>query len=776
MRSSVTLFLSFALFACESNTDESSMMPTDVGTGSGGMMADAGVLMDDLGVDSGTSMSGSLSIMPNAVDFEAVGVGSRGQADVVFSNPGEGDIDITVFDGLQAPFSISRSLPLRIPAGAQRTVVVAFEPSAAGSVSQDVVVQTSQDGLAATLSLRGEGESASGMLESDTLNFGILQPGETHSDFVVINNVSSTRLTVTAVEGVQAPFSIPDGQVPVSGEPMEAVRFLVSFTPEDEGDFSQTVTVRTNSGDFEVDLVGRALAPGALSVHTVRPSWGSVARSVQLMVRGGPFPDGIPAITVGEMILEDVERLDENTVTGRLEAPMDAPLGPQDVRVDFDGAFGLLTGRFIVTAPVAEGRILDETTDVSAPIGPEGNPWRIQSPLAFSERIAIEPGTVVIAESQPEQATVLLDFQAGADIGSRDGVVVFSSSDPTSINWNGLRFSGGDEASSLLNAVVEYAGVETSPRIRVSIPRLSIEGLTIQGDVGDTGIEYAAGSVVSLVGAYFDEDLREAMHLEADSIGQLSSTTVRSGLPIRARASLFGRRPIGAGHQWSNPFIGLYGSTGTVRLSNQPAGIGYLALPSSDPIPGLAVADGDILTIPSSVDFRLKGQIVVSGTLDLGGDDQIMSDGGGLTITETGTLRLASTPDERMVFGHSADQWPGVTVSSVTIEVNGQIEGDFFSALGGEIILNADFDVLEGLTIESAHHPLRVQASGHLAGLVFESADQGIVISSGNGRIDGLITSGAQFDVEFQDVELCDQWDLAQLQRGDDAPLVTNCP
>ena len=66
---------------------------------------------------------------------------------------------------------------------------------------------------------------------------------------------------------------------------------------------------------------------------------------------------------------------------------------------------------------------------------------------------------------------------------------------------------------------MEYAGINRTPRISVSVPRLSIEGLTIEGAQGDTGIEYTPGSVISVVGAYFDKDLREAMRLRGTALG-----------------------------------------------------------------------------------------------------------------------------------------------------------------------------------------------------------------------------------------------------------------
>ncbi len=194
------------------------------------------------------------------------------------------------------------------------------------------------------------------------------------------------------------------------------------------------------------------------------------------------------------------------------------------------------------------------------------------------------------------------------------------------------------------------------------------------------------------------------------------------------------------------------------------------------PQAGLTVEPEATLTIPPSVDFRARGTIAVGGTLVLGADDQIMSDQGGIRVDEGGTLRVASTAESRFVFGQTAEEWPEANTGHVHLEMNGTLDGDYFTLKRGALSLNADFGDLDGVWVESAWRPLTISASGNLIGLNFQSEEHGIVVSGGSGRINGTVDTGAEHDVRFEDPALCAEWDLSGLRRPDNGVLNTNCP
>ncbi len=751
------------LTACGGDTSTSTNTGPD-------MAVDAGAVPDG-GVDTGIPDSSvgmaALMVDPDILDFGTAGIGARSQLDVVLRNTGDADLQVTGLSGLAPPYSVSRSLPIRIPGGAQRTLVVAFEPSEVGEFNQAVVVETDVDGVSGALTLNGRVESADGRLQTMELNFGIVLPGESTSDFAVVENLSTATLTITAIDGIMPPFSIPEGQLPAMGDSMAEARCLINFSPEEEGDYAQTVTVRTNAGDFMMSLVGRSLAPGAITLQAVGPAWSPTDEDSTLRIIGGPFPDEAPRILVGEIELINPQRVDQFVVTGTLPTDDAAPLGPQDVRVEFGPTFGLLTGKFIRTPPIAEGQSLNEA-DLTEPIGPDGNPWRFDTLRTEGAELTILPDTVLVADRDE----VDLTMDAAVTIGGRDGLVVFSHRDRGGPGdriraWSGLRFQLNEARGSVLNTVVEHAGMGRAPVVVIESGFVAFEGLTVQAArAAASGINYLGGSV-SLVGALFDNLENTAMNLaSAESIAQLSGTVVTSGSPVVARAPLFGRLPIGPGHDWSRSEGGirLTGSTGTTRLANQPAGVFYTNH-------GLEVEANANFTIPPTVPFRLSGDLSVlaMGTLTIPGGGALQTSGsqGQITIEEEGTLALSGTAEDRLVIGDDQSDWRGITV-------NGALTGGFLTVNGGELNLEADFGDIEGLTVTRA--PLMIGGSGNLLGLTFQSDDDSIAITTGTGRLAGTVDSGAAVDVQFGDPELCDRWDLSGLRRVDNAPLATNCP
>ncbi|MCB9543837.1 MAG: choice-of-anchor D domain-containing protein, partial [Myxococcales bacterium] len=385
-----------ALVACD---ESEPLSPADAA------MGDAA--SPDVGPDTGpdpdaapdAALAGRLVVEAAAVEFGLVAVGGEAQAELVIRNAGEAEVEITAFDGLVAPFSTRRSLPLTVPAGAERTVVLVFEPEAEGVAEAMVTVVSDGAGAAPTVTLRGEAGRPTGEVAQATIEFGTVAPGEPTSGFIEVQNTGALPLTVSAVEGVEAPFTIPQGQVPATASEGGSARVLVQFAPAADGRWETPVTVRTDAGDFAVTLSGRAVTPGALVVTGVEPAWAPVDSPVAVVVHGGPFAAAPDTITVGGVALAEVALIDAWRVGGTLAADAgEAPtLGPVDVRVELGGDFGVLPGALIRTPPVADGQTLAAPGD--GPIGPAGNPWRLGfDAVAAGEALVIGAGAVVLLD------------------------------------------------------------------------------------------------------------------------------------------------------------------------------------------------------------------------------------------------------------------------------------------------------------------------------------------------------------------------------------------
>ncbi|MBV70864.1 MAG: hypothetical protein CMH52_05890 [Myxococcales bacterium] len=771
MRSVFVWSVCICLAAC-GGSDGSTGGPVDQGTQPDLMRPDSQVIADSTPGDMGFAQ---LEIVETMVSFGVTGVGGQERRDVGIINSGMVDLDIVEIEGLSAPFSVNRTLPARIPAGARRTFVFVFEPTDVGTFEQNVVLRTNVDGVDADLSLSGSVETTDGRLVSSEINFGIQQPGQSKSEFLLLENLSeSSPITISQVSGIEAPFSVAPGQIPATAAPGERAQVLLNFSPEMDGEYRQTITIRTNAGDFEAQLIGRALAPGAIEVVRIKPAWAPIDEASRLTIYGGPFPaDGVFTISVSGQPLDEVERLDETRIRGVLPAMPMAETGIVDVRVENGAAFGLLVGRFILTGPVAEGAVLDGES-LAGEIGPDGNPWTLNSVLRvpMDGNLVVSAGTVIVAG----ESSHAIRIQGQARIGSRDGLVIFSKADRQAWSdevgavggWLGLRIESGDEPINILNTVIEYAGFGGEPAVMIDGRSVVFEALTLQGNQR-VGLSYDGQTAVSLVGATLADISDIALNLgDGVSIGQLSQTWTRAQIPVAAHVRSFGRLPIGAGHDWGPEHQGIHlrGSTGTMRVANQPAGVYYT-------IDSLDVAAVDTFSVPPTVPLKITGSLSVAGTLAITGGGRFDALGDGLvTIAPSGVLSLTATAENRLIFGPDVEQmqapWPGLVI-------DGQIDGGFVTIRNGGLELNSDFGQLTGLEMDGAPNPLTINASGQLIGLSYRSDTHPIQITAGEGRITGTIEGTAERDVQFTPTDLCDLWDLAELVRDDGAALRSNC-
>ncbi|MEE2757345.1 MAG: hypothetical protein VYA30_11815 [Myxococcota bacterium] len=386
--------------------------------------------------------------------------------------------------------------------------------------------------------------------------------------------------------------------------------------------------------------------------------------------------------------------------------------------------------------------------------------------------LVVNPGTVIIAN----ESSHAIRIQGQAQIGSRDGLVVFSKSDRQAWSdedgagggWLGLRIETGEEPINVLNTVIEYGGFGGEPAVIIDERTVVFEALTLQGNQR-VGLAYTGQTSVNLVGSTLADVTENALDLgDGVSIGQLSELWTRAPVPVSANVRSFGRLPIGAGHDWGSDHAGirLRGSTGTMRLANQPAGVYYT-------IENLAVAAVDTFSVPPTVPLKITGPLSVSGTLAITGGGRLDALNDGLvTITPSGILSLTASDENRLVFGPAVDQiqspWPGLVIE-------GQLDGGFVTVRNGGLTLNSDFGQLTGLEMDGTSNPLTISASGDLVALAYRSDTHPIQITAGEGRITGTISTTAELDVQFMPLELCDLWNLDQLVRDDGENLRSNC-
>ncbi len=736
---------------------------------------DAGPVADGPLPDAAPMRFGELAIEVEEVDFGNVGVGATADAMLRLENVGPGELTIEAFT-LEAPFSTGREPPITIPPRAGRTLLLRFSPTESGAFTTELGFTVDAPGAAPpSVTLRGEALTPEGRLRDERVDFGVVSPGEPSAEFIVVENTSAAApLTVSAVDGLALPFQLPIGQVPVTVEPGQSANVLIQFDPQVDGDFEQTVTVRTNAGDWPVTLAGRALSIGDLTVTGAEPAWAPTDEAIELVIHGGPFPVVPDQVLVGEQALEDLERLDEERVRGTL--PAGGAPGSVDLRVEIGGAFGVRPGGLIRTGPVAMGAPLDAAALATGAVGPEGNPWRLEiDEIPAETELAIATGTVVLCDGRA--LTVNGTLRAGGD----PGLVVLSAAARTPGSWGGLMLTGEGPASSLTDTVLEYAGADGAAVI-TSTQATSLARVALRQSAGG-GVRVESGGTLVVQGSDLTDLAGDALTL-ADpdtTVFRLLMTRIRRAQwPMTAFTHQL-QNPLGAGNDWTGNAhrgVGLHGDIDeAVTLGNQPAGV---VLELREPV---TVSNLGTLRISAAAPLVLGQPLTIEGGLELPTGLRVQATAGGrLEIREGANLSIQGTPAAPVVFEARAPEGPpqpgawlglhiaaGVDLAATRLTVR-DAGADDTPAL----TLAADFGDLVGLSVEdSASVGLALSGSGDISSATLNRNAGATRITGGSGSIAGTTTDPAPA-VRYQGVG-CDAWDVSALMDGADLPASTDC-
>lgn len=787
------LGLSLAVVACDDDGGGSDPVVDGAGGAGGGT---------DLGTDAGGDAQapdaelgpGVPEVTETMLAFGPVAVRGRGEVTLVVRNTGESGFQITGFAGLAAPFSSARMPPISVPAGAERSLVLVFEPQAAGPATQTFELQTDVAGTAPiSITLSGDAVQPEGALVESRLDFGVVVPGTPAARFVEVQNLSDVApLTVSALTGLTAPFNVGAGQVPVTAQPGAMARVLIQFDTDEEGDFEQSLVVQTNAGDFEAVVVGRAVAVGDLAVRGVEPAWAPTDEAAVIVVHGGPFEAVPAAITVGGVALTDLALIDAERVQGTLPADAAAALGPQDVRVEVGPRFGVGPSTLVRTGPVGEGSSLDAAALAAGPIGPEGNPWQLAlTEVAVGETLQVMAGTVILAAGEP------LQINGALRAGGEGGPVVFSTAERILGGWGGLALAANDAPSDLTGVVLEFAGFDGHPALALN-QAANLNRLTVR-QCAQSAVEVGAEGTLSLLGGELTDIGGDGVRLLTSTGGIFRFNEVRirrAAWPVAARPEHFGQRPLGP-QDWAenqHEGIGLGGAVATAAtLSNQPDGVRYHV---REPIEIMADSS---LTLASAAPLTIDGPIRVRGTFTLPAGLTVQAAAGGKIAVKTGgTLSARGTQVDRItVQARTAEaptpgQWEGVflepggtlDVENLTLRDGGAAptaEPDAGGAPpaegGANLHLAGNFGTLRGLWFEgSSDAGVIVGADGDLLNTRWAAnAGASAVIIGGTGRISGVTEDTAVPAMAFTPADLCGAWELPAFRFPDMTDAPTNC-
>ena len=250
------------------------------------------IVESSAGVDEATiggeGVVSAIALEPTAVDFGAVEVGTAEEVILTLTNEGSTVVsveDVELSGDVEA-FAVDFS-PQELSPEEELEMAVTFAPNEAGPVAATLTVFTSAGEASATLA--GEGVEFSLTVDPASVDFGLVEVGETLEEIVVLINDGSASLVIEDVID-EGPFTVS----PSSGElePGESLELTVTFAPLESGPAEATLTIISTAGTDEVPLSGEgvvqaiALVPGELDFGAVEVGR-SAETTLELLNEGG---------------------------------------------------------------------------------------------------------------------------------------------------------------------------------------------------------------------------------------------------------------------------------------------------------------------------------------------------------------------------------------------------------------------------------------------------------------------------------------------------------
>lgn len=232
-----------------------------------------------------------MEVMPAAVNFGVVEIGSQSRATVTLSNEGNaaGNVMSASLESTGAPlmvgdeFLVATPLPLTVAAeGGQQQIELAFSPSSEGPKTDRMLLQLQEDVAPVVIELSGEGRVPFGEIfcEPGRVEFGQVERGLVERREVTCTaRGGPARLVGARIEGATDQFFVPNPPNTRDLASDESFAISVEFRPEGlpdghSGQLLVDFTGANGAGTAEVQLSGEVVPPPPTATAvTVVLSW-----------------------------------------------------------------------------------------------------------------------------------------------------------------------------------------------------------------------------------------------------------------------------------------------------------------------------------------------------------------------------------------------------------------------------------------------------------------------------------------------------------------------
>jgi hypothetical protein len=230
------------------------------------------------------STTGAFQLSPATLNFGNVAVGKQSSQTVTISNTGSSSVTVMGATVSNPQFTVSGiSLPMTIASGQSGNFTIGVKPTATGTLNGTLTVQGDSSSGSGTVNLAATVTAANPQisLSSSSINFGSVTVGSSGSSNLVISNVGTADLTVTAVSISGAGFGVSGITTPRVIAAGQSSALSLTFGPTATGAASGSLSISSSDPAnpiLHVNLSGAgttAPTPG-LTISPASFNFGSV--------------------------------------------------------------------------------------------------------------------------------------------------------------------------------------------------------------------------------------------------------------------------------------------------------------------------------------------------------------------------------------------------------------------------------------------------------------------------------------------------------------------
>lgn len=218
-----------------------------------------------------------LTVNPTTLTFPDTAVNLYVDETVTLTNNGTADYEISTIAGASSPFSIVNppTYPYTLAAGTSKTITLRFKPTAAGTASGTIKIDTST-GLTKSISISGTGLSAAQALSVSptAYDFGLISATTTSTKNLSLSaGTSDVWISNLSMSGAAFDYLASSSSFTIASG--TTVNVALNFSPPDTNTYTGAFTIESSVGTIVVDLDGRG-SGGNISLSTTSIDFGNV--------------------------------------------------------------------------------------------------------------------------------------------------------------------------------------------------------------------------------------------------------------------------------------------------------------------------------------------------------------------------------------------------------------------------------------------------------------------------------------------------------------------